>query len=60
VEAAVGVEGPEDAVVVCVEEVAVLLEDGLVRVLGAPVVFCGAVGLFVGCGDVCARSAWYV
>lgn len=46
VEADVCVGGPDDAVAVLVEEVDVLLQDGLVRVFGSPIVFECAVGHF--------------
>ena len=52
-----GVLRPENAVVVAVEKVAVLLYDALVRVFPRPVVFCAAFGLFSGGGEVRARDA---
>jgi hypothetical protein len=57
VEPNVRVRRPDDAVAVLVKEVAVLLQDGLVRVLFRPVVGEGAVGHFVGRRDVDARGA---
>lgn len=53
-----GVRGPEDAVAVAVEEVAVLLEDRFVRVLLGPVFVGCPVGVFSVWGNVGARGAW--
>jgi hypothetical protein len=52
-----GVLRPENAVVVAVEEVAVLLDYALVRVFSRPVAFCAAFGFFGGWGKVRARGA---
>ena len=54
VEAPKGVKRPDDAVAVGVEEVAVLLEDGLVRVRVGP--RWGALGRVRRCGLVDSRS----
>ena len=43
---------PENTITVAVEELAVLLEHGLVAVLLGPVAFDCAVGFVVGCSDV--------
>ena len=48
---------PENTIAVAVEELAVLLEHGLVAVLLGPVAFGCAVGFVVGCSDVGAGKA---
>jgi hypothetical protein len=58
VEADEGVRRPQNAVAVAVEELAVLLQNGLMPVLLGPVAFGGAIGLVVGCGDVGACETW--
>jgi hypothetical protein len=49
---------PQNTVVVPVEEVAVLLEDGLVGMFLGPVVGRRALGCLYGRGKICACSAW--
>lgn len=56
-ETMVGVAGPEDHVVIRVEKVEMLLEDGLVFVVRAPVVFEGAFGMLDVGGVCCSRDA---
>lgn len=57
VEPNIGVAGPQDAVAIAIEELAVLLQHGLVPVLFGPVAIGRAVRLVVSGGDVGAGQA---